>query len=66
MAHNVEYSVKGTKLIITMDIGSASINAAPPSKTGKTNLVASTGGSVKVDGKDGLSFSVNLMQKADL
>ena len=63
MAHNVEYAVKGTKLVITMDISPASINAAPPSQTGKTNLVASTGGSVKVDGKDGLSFSVNLMQK---
>jgi hypothetical protein len=63
MAHNVEYTVKGSKLVITMDIGPASIQAAPPSQTGKTNLVASTGGSVKVDGKDGLSFCVNLMQK---
>jgi hypothetical protein len=66
MAHNVEYVVKGNKLVITMDIGPAMIASAPSSKTGKTNLVASTAGSVKVDGKDGLSFSVNLMQKADL
>lgn len=65
MAHNVEYAVKANKLIITMDIGPSSIGKAPASKTGKTNLVASTGGSVKVEGKDGLSFSVNLMQKAD-
>lgn len=62
--HNVEYKVAGNKLTITCDIGAASIAKAPPSQTGKTRLVASTAGSVKVDGKDGLSFSVNLMQKA--
>lgn len=61
--HNVEHSVKGNKLTVTMDIGPSFITKAPASKTGKTNLVASTGGSVKVDGKDGLSFSINVMQK---
>lgn len=65
MAHNVECVVKGTKLIVTMDIGPASLAKAKPSASGKTNLVASTGGSVKIDGQDGLSFSVNLMQKAN-
>lgn len=63
MANNVEYTVKGSKLIITMDISPAMIQAAKPSNTGKTNLVASTNGSVKVDGHEGLSFAINLMQK---
>lgn len=64
MAHNVVHDVKANKLVITVDLGAAALMAARPSATGKTNLVASTGGSVKIDGKDDISFSLNVMQKA--
>lgn len=61
--HNVEYVVKGNKLIVTMDVSAATINGAQPSSSGKTNAVASTGGFTAVDGKPGLSLSINLAQK---
>lgn len=62
MATNVKYVVKGNILTITCDIGTAALNAAKPSGTGKTNLVASTHGSEKLN-DEGLSFSINVMQK---
>lgn len=61
MAHNVEHAVKANKLVITIDLGATALKNAVPSKTGKTNLVASTGGSVKIT--DDISFSLNVMQK---
>jgi len=61
MSQNVEFVVKANKLIVTMDIGPGALKAATPSKSGKTNLVASTNGSVKVN--DEISLSLNLMQK---
>jgi hypothetical protein len=42
--HNISYEVKGDKLTITVDVGKATQAAAPPSASGKTALVASTGG----------------------
>jgi hypothetical protein len=41
---NVEGTIKGDKLILTIDIGKASKTAAPVSKSGKTKLVATTSG----------------------
>jgi hypothetical protein len=38
------YEVKGNKLIITVDISDAALAAAKPSASGKTRVVASTGG----------------------
>jgi len=63
MAHNVDYKLAGNKLTITCDLSPAALKAAKPSASGKTNLVASTGGSVKLDGRDDVSFSINVMQK---
>lgn len=65
MATNVTHEVKGNKLIVTMDISKAQIDRARPSSSGKTMIVASTEGSVKVEGPNGsnLSYSINLMNK---
>ena len=64
MAHNVAHEVRNGKLIITIDITPAACKAAPPSASGKTYLVASTGGSVPLAGTV-LSFSLNVMGKRD-
>ena len=63
--HNVAHEVKGDKLVITVDIGQQSIQAAPPSASGKTYLVGTTGGSVSVPSKHAfsLSFAINVMCK---
>lgn len=58
--HNVSHEISGDKLIITVDIGKSSLSAAPPSKSGKTKLVASTGGSTSAGG---VSYSLNVMSK---
>ncbi len=63
--HNVEYKVAGGKLTIVVDIGAEAINAAPPSSSGKTHLLATTGGSVTLPQASGkaLSFALNVMVK---
>jgi hypothetical protein len=61
----VTHEVKGDKLIITVDVGQQSIQAAPPSASGKTCLVGTTGGTVSVPSKHAflLSFALNVMCK---
>lgn len=61
--HNVIHEIKGDELILRVKIGKEAINAAPPSSSGKTNLVASTGGYAAVNGGGGLSFSLNVTAK---
>lgn len=63
--HNVDYEIKGDKLVITVDIGQQAIKAAPPSSTGKTNLVGSTSGYTRVGErhKVDLSLSVTVTAK---
>jgi hypothetical protein len=63
--HNVSHEVKGDKLIITIDVSQQSIDAAPPSSSGKTHLVGTTGGAVSVPTKHalGLTFAINVMAK---
>lgn len=63
--HNVSHTVTGDKLVITVDIGKSAIEAAHPSATGKTYLVGSTGGSLRVETKHcrDLAFSINVMAK---
>jgi hypothetical protein len=65
--HNVSFKVEGSKLLITVDVGKNAIAAAPPSQSGKTHLVASTGGSTQIETPAGtgaaLSFSMNVMAK---
>lgn len=55
---NVKTSVKGDVLTVTIDIGKATLDAAQPSKSGKTKIVASTNGAVLVH--DDLKLSLNL------
>lgn len=45
---NVTYTVKGSTLTITVDLR----KRLGPSSSGKTELVASTGGNVQIDGTD--------------
>ena len=54
--------VKGNKLVIEVDISPEAVASAPPSKTGKTRLVASTHGLRPVDGHAGLAVSLNVTQ----
>ncbi len=63
--HNVTHAVKNAKLVIEIDISPAAIKAAPPSSTGKTLLLASTGGAVSVPSPNGhaISFALNVMCK---
>lgn len=57
---NVESSVKDGKLTIVVDL----TKDLGPSSSGKTNLIGTTAGSVKVDGYEGVSFGLNVFRKA--
>jgi hypothetical protein len=63
--HNVEWKIEGDKLIVTMDISKQSVEEAPPSASGKTYLVASTGSPMPVSSKHAksLTLTINLMAK---
>jgi hypothetical protein len=56
----MQVKVQGDKLIIEIDVSPAALKAAPLSKTGKSRLVASTGGFVAVEGKGNLKLGLNL------
>lgn len=58
---NIETKVEGTKLTITVDLS----KDFGPSKTGKSNIVASTNGFVKVDAAvpGSISFGLNVIRK---
>jgi hypothetical protein len=59
-ARNVDAVVVGGKLVITVDLS----KDLGPSASGKTNLIATTSGSEKVAGYDGVSFGLNVFKKA--
>lgn len=40
----MDVKIENGKMVITIDVSDAAIKAAPPSKSGKTRLVASTNG----------------------
>lgn len=62
--HNVTHEIVGDKLVITIDLSKAAIDAAPPSSTGKTHLVAATGAALPVACKHAaVTFSMNVMAK---
>ena len=63
--HNVEWKVEGDKLIVTIDISKESVEAAPPSASGKTHLVASTGSAMPLPSKHtkSMTLALNLMAK---
>jgi hypothetical protein len=56
---NVDLKVTGDKLVITIDL----TRSGTPSSTGKTKLVASTGGAVPIDyaKRAGLKVALNVM-----
>lgn len=56
----IEY--KGGNVVITIPCGDKEIKAAPPSKTGKTKMIATTGGFSQVEGAPvGVKLSLNLV-----
>lgn len=55
MAEDITANIKGTKLIIEVDVSPETIKNASMTKSGKNRLVASTRGSLKVG-----QFSVGL------
>lgn len=64
--HNVGCTIEGTTLIPRVDLGRSAIDAAPPSASGKTRLVASTSGAMSLAGAPngkGISVSLNVMVK---
>lgn len=53
---NVTHRVEGSKLVIEVDL----TQNFGPSASGKTNVIGSSGGFVKIDGTDGVSLSLNV------
>lgn len=60
---NVQTEVKGSKLVITVDISEKAVKEAVPSSTGKTKLVASTEGNQAVAGHNGMKFGLTVYVK---
>jgi hypothetical protein len=56
---NMVSEIKGDKLILTIDIGQASREAAKLSKSGRTKLIATTGGFMAC-GDDDIKVSLNV------
>lgn len=54
--NNVKMTVKGNTLTIEVDLS----KEIGPSKSGKTTLIASTGGNVSVPGKDDIKVGLNI------
>lgn len=50
MSNGIKTSVKGNKLIIEIDMSPRAVAAAPLSSTGKTRLLATTGGALPIEG----------------
>ena len=63
--HNVTHRMENGKLIISVDVTPAALNAAPPSSSGKTMLVGTTGGQVSISSPAGwaVGFALNVMAK---
>jgi hypothetical protein len=63
--HNVEWKIEGNKLIVTIDILKESVEAASPSASGKTYLIASTGSAMPLPSKHAksMTLAINLMAK---
>lgn len=61
---NVKHEIKGNQLIITVDVGSKSLEQATKSASGKTLVVASSQGNMPV-GQD-LVIGLNVFTKKGL
>ncbi len=60
--NNVQTEIKGDKLVITVDVSKKVLDKAQPSSTGKSRLVASTRGMMKLD-HNNLEIGLNVIQK---
>lgn len=56
---NVEMTVKGNELIIKVDL----TKSFGMSGSGKTEIIASTQGNVKIEGKEGMFVGLNVYKK---
>lgn len=56
MAQNVKVEVKGKNLVITVDLETD----LGPSKSGKNQNIATTGGNIDVPGKPGVKMGLNV------
>lgn len=63
---NVSVRRVGTKIVIEVDASREKIEAAPFSSTGKTRLLASSAGTMPVEGMPGVSVAVNVMLPRDV
>ena len=61
--HNIQAKIEGAVLVIRVAVDGATLAAAPMSKSGKSRLVASSGGFLAVDGVPGLASSLNVSAK---
>lgn len=52
--------IKDGKLVITVDASAAAKKAAPLSRSGKSRLLASTGGFQSVEGDQDIKISLNV------
>ena len=59
----MEMTVKGNTLVIELDISDKAIKAASMSSSGKSKVVATSGGFLAVPGKNGLKIALNLIVK---
>ena len=63
--NNVKIKTNGSKITIEIDVSKAAVQNAPYSSTGKTKLLASTGGAYVVPGSvPGLKIALNAMLPA--
>jgi len=53
---NVDMKVEGNKLIITVDLS----KDFGPSKSGKTTIIATTGGNISVPGNEAVRVGLNI------
>ena len=60
--NNVHTEIKGTKLVITVDISEKAIKDAPMSASGKNKLIASTSGMQQVNGS-AVRLGLNVIAK---
>jgi hypothetical protein len=57
---NVQHEIKDNKLVLTVDVSPAAIEKSEPSKSGKSKMVGTTNGFVKVGP---VSVSLNVIAR---
>lgn len=54
MSKNINTTIEGNQLVIRMDVSAKALADARPSSSGKTRIVASTEGNIKIDTPNGV------------